>query len=378
MKRKMLILTNRTLHNGPRMIREFQTFKNDFDITAFGLSKPLDEEIHYEDINQFRTLPMQITNALLRRLYYKKWWSGVAEYYPLIEAYILKNNFDAIIIHDPTFLPLISRLKSKHTFLSIYNAHEYHPLEFEDKPQWTETIGRYLTTLYKNHLHDIDLMINVCEGIAQECEKQFQKKSLVIPNVAIESAITPTENTGIIKLIYHGAIMQSRNIEDMIDVMKLLGNGYSLDIMGMVSSGNENYFATLKQYASQAGNVFFKDAVPFHEIVPTINQYDIGLFLLRPNNFNYTHALPNKLYEFIQAKLAIAVGPSVEMKRVVMQYQLGVVSDDFGAASLATAIKQLDRTAITQFKQHAVVASAIENAAHYANIYLQQVKTLMV
>jgi len=47
MKRNMLILTNRTLHNGPRMIREFQTFKNDFNITAFGLSKPLDEEIHY-------------------------------------------------------------------------------------------------------------------------------------------------------------------------------------------------------------------------------------------------------------------------------------------------------------------------------------------
>ena len=163
----------------------------------------------------------------------------------------------------------------------------------------------------------------------------------------------------------------------MIDVMKILGNGYSLDIMGMVSSGNESYFATLKQYALQAGNVYFRDAVPFHEIVPTINQYDIGLFLLRPNNFNYTHALPNKLFEFIQAKLAIAVGPSVEMKRVVNQYHLGVVSDDFSAESLASAIKQLDRAAIKQFKQHAVAASAIENAAHYANIYLQQVKAFM-
>ena len=54
-----------------------------------------------------------------------------------------------------------------------------------------------------------------------------------------------------------------------------------------------------------------------HEIVDTIAEYDIGLFILSPINFNYYHALPNKLFEFIQARLAIAVSPSPEMARIV-------------------------------------------------------------
>ena len=37
-------------------------------------------------------------------------------------------------------------------------------------------------------------------------------------------------------------------------------------------------------------------------IVRTINQFDLGVYLLPPVNFNSAHALPNKFFEFIQAR----------------------------------------------------------------------------
>jgi hypothetical protein len=184
-------------------------------------------------------------------------------------------------------------------------------------------------------------------------------------------------NAGTIRLIYHGALIQSRHIEDMIDVMCLLGSNYELDIMGTVSTGNEAYLNYLQSYAKKANNVRFIPPVNFDNIIPFINSYDIGIFLLRPNNFNYTHALPNKLYEFIQAKLAIAIGPSVEMKAVVEQYDLGVVSEDFSPESLAAKIRQLDRQEIQRFKMNAVSASKIENAAVYSEKYLKELKSLL-
>lgn len=377
MKHKMLILTNRTLHNGPRMIREFATFQNDFEITAIGTTPPLQAEIHFEPISQFKPFFFTVINAICRRLYYNRIVNFVAEYYPALFQFIYSKKFDVVIIHDPTFLPLIQRLKKKINFVAVYNAHEYHPLEFEDKVGWTDTFGRYQFVLYKKYLSSIDLLVNVCEGIAGKCKAEFQKESIVIPNVAMMSEVKPTENSGIIKLIYHGAIMKSRNIEDMIDVVAQLGNSYSLDIMGMVSNGNEEYFESLKQYALKAGNTKFVNAVAFDQIITTINKYDIGLFLLRPNNFNYTHALPNKLYEFIQAKLAIAIGPSVEMKQVVDQYELGVVGDDFSASNLAEKIRGLTREDILRYKNHAVAASLLENAAVYSAKYLAQVKKLL-
>ena len=377
MKKKMLILTNRTLHNGPRMIREFDTFQHDFAITAIGTTAPRENFVEYHHNAQFLPLPYKIFNAVCRRLYYRRLTNRIMEYYPVLEKYIRQKSFDVIIIHDPVYLPLITRLKQKMKFVSVYNAHEYHPLEFEDRAGWQQGAGRYQYALYKNYLGGIDLLINVCNGIATKCEIEFQKSSLVIPNVATRSTIAPTKNDGPLRLIYHGAIMPSRNIEDMIDVMKLLGDNFQLDLMGVVSKGNESYMNHLQTYAQSIKNVSFIPPVAFDRIIPTINNYDIGLFLLRPNNFNYTHALPNKLYEFVQAKLAIAIGPSLEMQDVVERYDLGVVSEDFSPESLAHKIRKMTRADISRFKANAVVASQTEHAAHYSARYLEKLKSLL-
>ena len=55
-------------------------------------------------------------------------------------------------------------------------------------------------------------------------------------------------------------------------------------------------------------NINLVDAVPMENIVTTLNNYDIGLYILEPTKFNTKNAIPNKLYDFVQAKLAIAIG----------------------------------------------------------------------
>ena len=47
------------------------------------------------------------------------------------------------------------------------------------------------------------------------------------------------------------------------------------------------------------------------------NQYDVGVFLLPASFPNQVHVLPNKLFDYIQARLAVAIGPSHEMAEVV-------------------------------------------------------------
>jgi len=87
------------------------------------------------------------------------------------------------------------------------------------------------------------------------------------------------------------------------------------------------------------------------EICEATNQYDIGLFLLPPVNLNYRFALPNKLFEFIQARLAVAIGPSPEMARVVRAHKVGVVSESFDPASMADSLNSLTREDLIRFKQ---------------------------
>jgi alkanesulfonate monooxygenase SsuD/methylene tetrahydromethanopterin reductase-like flavin-dependent oxidoreductase (luciferase family) len=105
--------------------------------------------------------------------------------------------------------------------------------------------------------------------------------------------------------------------------------------------------------------IAFRDPVPMPEIVPYIARYDMGLFLLEPNTFNHRHFLPNKLFDFIQARLAVGVGPSPDMAELVGEYAVGVVSEDFTPQSFAAMLKRLRSEDIDLFKANAHKAASV-------------------
>jgi len=86
------------------------------------------------------------------------------------------------------------------------------------------------------------------------------------------------------------------------------------------------------------------------ELSQRLNQYDIGMDLLPPNSLNNRFTLPNKFFEFIQARLAVAIGPSPEMAKIVNQYGCGVVSGDFSPESLARELSALTSRRIDGLK----------------------------
>jgi hypothetical protein len=83
---------------------------------------------------------------------------------------------------------------------------------------------------------------------------------------------------------------------------------------------------------------------------------------LEPTNLNNHFALPNKLFEFIQARLAIAIGPSPEMAKIVQEYQLGIVAQDFKPETMAAALNKMTKESMDAFKLNADKAAKILNA----------------
>jgi signal recognition particle subunit SEC65 len=222
------------------------------------------------------------------------------------------------------------------------------------------------------------LFVNVCQGISEKCLKEYGVPSIVIPNAAFYNDIPLSHNSGKkTRMIYHGAVLESRKIEEMIEVARELGLDYELDIMGTSTDFNVDYFKKLQKIIEDIPNVRFKEPVKFQNIITTINSYDFGIYILKPNGFNNEYALPNKLFEYMQAKLAIAISPSVEMKRLVEKYNLGVVADDFSPKNLAKKIKSLSMQNILEFKKNSEFASKIENAEKYKEYYLSHISELL-
>ncbi len=130
----------------------------------------------------------------------------------------------------------------------------------------------------------------------------------------------------------------------------------------MLMPSNDAYFHQIVSMTKSRRNVRIIPPVMMNEIVPFINRYDIGLFLVPPTNFNLKYTLPNKFFEFIQARLAIAVGPSIEMKSLVRKYECGVVSCDFDPRSLAEELNKLTAEEIMKYKENSHKAAGELNA----------------
>lgn len=349
-KKTILIICRNHLSKAPRFLMEVNALCSDYKIVAAGLTADNHENYSFFSLNPYNSehfknikfhlkypfLLKKIISAFLKIFYYK----NVIKQISKSEFEMLKEiNFDLIIVHHLTDLPLAVKLAKYKNVKLIFNAHEYYPLEFDDNPDWMKNVYPSYMKIAKKHFKHVEICFCVGEIIAKKYEKEFNLNSIVITNSKIFCDLYPKPISSKIRLIHHGIANRSRKIELMIDMMKYLNDNYTLDLM--LVSNSIDYIKELKLLASDYSNINFIEPVQLNEIPSFTNNYDIGVFLLPPTNFNYSFALPNKFFEFIQARLAIAIGPSPEMASFVNKYELGIVADDFTSKSLAEKIKKL-------------------------------------
>jgi hypothetical protein len=270
-------------------------------------------------------------------------------------------------------LPLALKLKS--AFGVIFDAHEYSPHEFEDRFAWRMLFQGYNDYLCRKYLGKVAGMTTVCQSIADEYRTNYGVGSEIVLNAPPFHDLRPGLNSAdSIRMIHHGGAIPSRKIELMIETMNHLDGRFQLDLMLVPTDAS--YLERLRSIARRYARVHVVPTVPMRELPHHLNQYDVGLFLLPPANFNYRYALPNKLFEFVQARLAVAIGPSPEMARVVRRYDCGIVSDDFSPSSFARRINELDRERISYYKQRSDLAAMDLCFERNSAVLLNMVKRL--
>ena len=160
------------------------------------------------------------------------------------------------------------------------------------------------------------------ETIAEKYKEDFGFHSTVVLNtpeyVPLPEKFVNPEN---ITLVHHGIAKRDRNLELMIRTLDLCDGRYTLHFI--LADHDPGYIQYLKQLSDQLvpGRVWFHDPIPPDKIVHTIAQHDIGFFLLPPVNENYKYALPNKFFDFIMAGLAVCIGPSPSMSKILKKHK---------------------------------------------------------
>jgi len=351
-KYKILIISLSYLHKDPRVIRQYETLKEEYDIVTMG----------YSALNKITPniligrSPLKLVKKIIKGIsLYSRWYSQYEKLSTekFTENENVLNQIDLIVCND------ISALELGHTIakekIPIWvDLHEYSPRQFENYKKWNTLMKPYVYWQTKKYLPKCQAITTVCAGLAKEYEKEFDVKiDALVYNAPAYEKLVPSEVSTTIKLVHHGGATRHRYLERMIEMMQYLDDNYSLDFYLMANDENSKSYELELKKLSKNQNINFNPPVPTREIARTINKYDIGLFILEPVNFNYLNALPNKIFEFIQARLAIAVTPNPEMKGLVEKYKLGVVADNYSPKDMANKISLLSKDEVVFFKENA-------------------------
>ena len=362
--KKMLILSFSDLKRDPRVSKQIDYFAENMHVTTAGYqSSGVIGVTHLSLANSSFDWMSKIKYLVFVFL---RMYDSALFCMPKIQnaLQVLSKNsieYDFIIANDSYAWPIAFRLKGKARM--ICDAHEYAPKEFEDSLKWRLLFQKLNYFICRKYLPLADQVLTVSEGIASEYEKTFKiKRPVVIMNTPRYFDIKPsTVDPQHIKLIHHGGAIRSRKIENMIEMMNYFDDRFSLNLMLIES--DRGYLDELKGIAASTGKkINFLAPVPMREIVPYISRFDIGVYILEPTSFNNRFALPNKVFEFVQARLAVAIGPSPEMAAIVKKYDLGWIAEDFSGKKLANAVHLDGDKSITIKKNNSVRAASSLNS----------------
>lgn len=356
---QILVISFSNIDSDARVLREISVVAKHGHVTSLGYgSKPAYVDEHIQVPDWAKSLPQTPLGVLRLALHLH----SQAELAAPGNRYALRalsdRTFDAIVANDARALPLAFAIARRNQAPVWADLHEWAPGERTHIASWRILVKPLMEHICRKYLPQTAAATTVGTEIAKLYETHYGVRPRLLMNAAPYADLQPTPvPDGVIRLVHSGGAVFGRNIEAMIEATIQAGSRFTLDLYLVPAGDGGAYLAKLREVAGSNPRIRFHDPVKPFELPATLNAYDVGVFWIPPTHTNARLTLPNKLFDFVQARLAVAIGPTVEMVNVVNEYGLGVVSEDFSVPSIVAALQSLTPQAITSYKQAAAAAA---------------------
>ena len=345
MKPKLLIISFSPIVGDARVLKQVQLFSERFAVTTCGYGEAPDgvaehfripdDRLSYDLYGRYITLRQY--RAVYSRLGAVRW----------CRENLRPGAWDVVLANDVETVPLALELRAPAGVHA--DLHEYTPRMKEHNLAWKQKISPYFDWLCRKYVSKADSWTTVSGGLAREYKRVFGFEPELVTNAAPFQDREPTAVGDPIRLVHSGACLRDRNLLDMLEGVAQTQRDVTLDLF--LTKNDPGYHAEIVARAGEIPGVTVHEPVPYAKLADALASYDVGVFILKPINFNYEWALPNKLFDFVQARLGVVVGPSAEMAGVVREHGLGMVTDDFSPEALARALNRLDPESIAKWKR---------------------------
>lgn len=255
----------------------------------------------------------------------------------------LTEKADVYHSHDLNTLYIGSRCKKRTGAKLVYDSHELQT----ERNRMTKTWRWWASWNERHWLPYADAMIVASPSwidINREKYGKVPDPSVSIINTPeLEVIEQPQDLRGELGiapdapiLIYQGSIQENRGIEPAIDAITLLPKA----VLVVVGYGYHRPALEADVRArGLTGRVKFFGPIPNDELLAWTAAADVGMCNIINSSLSYYTSLPNKLFEYIIAGIAVIGSDSPEIGRIVKEEGIGEVADPADPESLAAAAR---------------------------------------
>ena len=265
---------------------------------------------------------------------------------------------DAVVVNDLYALPLAAGLDGS------------PPIVFDAQEHWTSESASWSRfqrfSMRRAHEWIVDRyvprtagMMTVAPGIAREYERRAGVTPALLTNAPFFQQLSPSPVKEPIRLLHFGVVDARRRLEDTITAVQMLGDRFTLDL---VLARDNAYRRRLEELAASDPRIRVLPPVAAQDLIAFANGYDVGVQLIPPLYPNQVYSLPNKFFDYIQARLAVAIGPSPEMVELLREWDCGVVSSSFAPEDFADTLRGLTVEEVERLKRNADRAAQVLTA----------------
>lgn len=345
-KPTLLIISFSDISSDARVLKQVKMFKDAYCVTTASFGKAPEGVANHIEIPVGNTLQTVNGRYILAKQFRLAYWRipTVNKAWQLLKKE--RGKFDIVLSNDLDAAPIGLRLKPR---LGVHaDLHEYYPALHEENASWVKFRQPWINWLIRHYVAKANSVSTVSHGLQKAYSDNFMLSPIYVPNATPYADLQVQEVSSPIKLVHSGAALRNRKLEIMLDAVKSASCDVTFDLY--LTPNDPFYLSELReQYSSN--RIIFHDPVPYSKLIPTLNCYDMGIHILAPINFNNEWALPNKIFDYTQARLGVIIGPSPEMKNLIDRCHNGVVADSFSAISLRETIESLNTAEVTRMKE---------------------------